>query len=63
MSQIETNKLCSVRPDLIEKEELIPVGNTYIKDGQYQYRWLDDEFQILLNNTWLNAYSIDFIFE
>lgn len=61
--QFETKKLCSVRPELVNMGLSIPVGDTYIQNGQYQYRWIDDdEFQILLNDVWVDADSIDFIF-
>lgn len=61
--QFETKKLCSVRPELVNMVLSIPVGDTYIQNGQYQYRWIDDdEFQILLNDVWVDADSIDFIF-
>lgn len=55
--------LCTIRPDLVDAGLSIPVGNTYIEDGQYRYRWLeDDRFQILLNGEWLYAHPIDFVF-
>jgi hypothetical protein len=55
--------LCAVRPDLVDAGLRIPVGDTYVEDGTYQYRWMDDDrFQILLNGQWLYAYSADFVF-
>lgn len=55
--------LCAVRPDLVDAGLSIPVGDTYVEDGTYQYRWMDNNrFQILLNGQWLYAYSADFVF-
>lgn len=55
--------LCAVRPDLVDAGLSIPVGDTYLEDGTYQYRWMDDNrFKILLNGQWLYAYSADFVF-
>ena len=55
--------LCAVRTDLVNAGLSIPVGDTYVRDGTYQYRWMDDNrFQILLNGQWLYAYSVDFVF-
>jgi hypothetical protein len=55
--------LCTVRPDLVDAGLSIPVGDTYIEEGTYQYRWMDDDrFQIFLNGQWLYAYSADFVF-
>lgn len=55
--------LCVVRPDLVDAGLSVPVGDTYIENGEYQYRWMDDDrFQILLNDEWLYAHSADFIF-
>lgn len=52
---------CQIRPDL----KWVSIGlHTVENQGQIlQYRWVNDEdFQILCNNDWLEAYSIDFVF-
>jgi hypothetical protein len=54
--------MCKVRPDLIDKKIGIPVGDTFIGKGEYEYRWMQDQFQINVNGYWLDAYSTDFIF-
>ena len=55
--------LCAVRPDLVNEGLSVPVGDTYVEYGTYQYRWMDDNrFQILLNGQWLYACSADFVF-
>lgn len=55
--------LCDVRPDLVDAGLSVPVGDFYVQDGTYQYRWMNDNrFQILLNGQWLYAYSADFVF-
>lgn len=59
----EQVKICSVREDLIKDRLSVPVGNISIKEGKYEYRWVDeDTFQILVKGEWMDAESIDFSF-
>lgn len=56
---------CVIRPDI--REYNIPVGNSYVEyldDNQvFYYRWKgEDQFQILTNNGFEDAHSIDFDF-
>ena len=58
---------CIVRPDIIEKELSVPLGEhgkSYGKNYPLQYRWTEivEEFQVLYEGEWLNAESIDFDF-
>lgn len=54
---------CSVRQDLIDAGIFVPVGDSFIEKGTYQYRYNNEDFQVLVNGEWLNAESIDFTFE
>jgi hypothetical protein len=54
---------CTVRKDLVEEGLSVPVGDdTYIESGKYEYRWVGEDFEILIGDKWLFADSIDFDF-
>lgn len=56
---------CTIRKDLIDADLSVPIGDTYLHTSEpIPYRWLSDEdgFQVLHNNKWHDAYSIDFDF-
>jgi hypothetical protein len=57
-----------VRPDLIEQELSVPVGEEHYGSPEpLPYRWKDmdtddEQFQIYLNGKWQDAESIDWDF-
>jgi hypothetical protein len=57
-----------VRPDLIERELSVPVGEKFYGSPEpLPYRWKDidtddEQFQIYLNGEWQDAESIDWNF-
>ena len=59
--------VCMIRPDLIEAETFVSVGNTHIlTEEKLFYQWAgddDDEFFVLAHGSWKSAESIDFVFE
>lgn len=65
---IRSAGFCVVRPDLIAKNERVPIGGGYPLNATNEkrpipYRWINDEnFQVFVNNCWQDAESIDFNF-
>lgn len=56
-------KKARIRKDLRDKHIAVPVGNGYYSSSEpVEYRWNDDQFQIFVYNTWLDAESTDFEF-
>lgn len=57
-----------VRPDLIEEETSVPVGEGYYGSTEpLPYRWKDmdtedEQFQVYYNGQWQDAISIDWDF-
>jgi len=62
--EIKAAGFCIVRPDILKKNERIPVGNlSFDEDFPLAYRWkTEDEFEVRLHGRWLEAQSIDFQF-
>lgn len=60
-------KLCSVRKDIVEKGDKVPLEDgKYVSKGNFEYRWTgddDDVFQIKNKGKWIGAESIDFEFD
>lgn len=57
-------KYCIQRKDLLESNQKVPVGTTYLTiDKPTEYKWLtEDDFFIKVNGEWHPAESIDFDF-
>lgn len=57
-------KYCIQRKDLLESNQKVPVGATYMTiDKPTEYRWLtEDDFFIKVNGGWESALSVDFDF-
>lgn len=58
--------LAKVRLDLIEKGQSVPVGNeNYDGKEPLMYRWTDDDegFQVFYKGKWVEAMSIDWVFD
>lgn len=54
---------CKIRHDLISSGFGVPVGEIYYFDSDpIPYRWIKNNFQVLIMGKWLDAYSIDFEF-
>lgn len=57
-----------IRKDLYDSNVSIPIGDGYYHDlTPLEYRWKredteKEQFQVLHNSRWKNAYSIDFDF-
>lgn len=52
----------TVRKDILKKGQKVPVGNTYVGEGEYEGKWFgedEDEFKIKLKGKWEEAESID----
>ena len=63
MNEIIERPFCTVRPDLTDLGLSVPVGDTFVNKGEYQYRWLNhDVFQIFYEGKWCDANSVDFMF-
>lgn len=58
------SKVAVIRKDLIKDELGVPIGNEYyFESTPLKYRWLSDtDFQVLFNNKWQSAESIDWDF-
>ena len=53
-----------VRRDLISEGLSVPVGCMFYGGTDYlPARWIDDTFQVFLNNEWLIACSMDWDFK
>lgn len=52
------------REDLRLQEIAVPIGSNFYNDKEkLEYRWVDESiFEVLFNNEWLEAYSIDWDF-
>jgi hypothetical protein len=54
---------CIIRPDIIKDGYLVRIGDEWVASEEiFQYRWIDNQFQILFNDEWKNADSVDFTF-
>lgn len=57
--------MVQIRKDLQEQELSVPVGDKYFfGNGKLKSRWQNEDeenetFQVLYDNQWLDAYSID----
>ena len=57
-------KLASIRKDLVEKGEKVPVGDKYYGGKEpLEYKWEGDDFFVKLDGKWLKAESVDWEFE
>lgn len=56
-------KKATIRKDILSKGLSVPVGEGYYGSKKaLPYRWIGDDFQVLLKGKWNEAYSIDFEF-
>lgn len=54
---------CIIRPDIIKDGYLVSIGDHWVASEEiFEYRWIDNQFQILFDDKWNNAESIDFTF-
>ena len=54
---------CIIRPDIIASDYMVRIGDHWVSSEEiFTYRWIDDQFQILFENEWCNADSVDFQF-
>lgn len=58
------SKYCIQRKDLLESNQKVPVGATYMTiDKPTEYKWLtEDDFFVKVNGEWHSAESVDFDF-
>jgi len=64
--ETESKKICHVREDILDEGDTVSVGDTYVGAGNFEYRWTgedEDNFQIKLDDKWLDAESSDFEFD
>ena len=62
---IVSNGRVSIRADLVADNLSVPIGNEWVSEGEFESRWKHEgtpkeQFQILINGKWVDAYSIDF---
>lgn len=63
----ESPKFCTIRGDLVEQGLMVEIqdGIRISGNASYRYRWTGDDkdqFQIIYNEEWMDAESIDFDF-
>jgi hypothetical protein len=58
------SKLARIRKDLQESNLAVHVGKLYYLDSEpLPYRWIGEEFQVLIDDKWETADSVEWEFD